>query len=185
MATTIKAKKKGVGPTRTPEKREKDFSVLAELYVYGHTQREMAEKIGVSQTQISFDISELHQRWVKAQLIDVSEAKARELAKIDNLERIAIAAWIKSGGKKRKVITTTGGEYENERIEQWEEVGDPAYLARISWCIERRCKILGIDAPEKVEIVPPSNSLEELQAEAQRLGMQVVDWKAQLEPKGN
>lgn len=35
-----------------------------------------------------------------------------------------------------------------ERTE--EQLGDPRYLQIVSWCIERTCKLLGLDAPTKI-----------------------------------
>ena len=32
------------------------------------------------------------------------------------------------------------------------QAGDPRFLAGVQWCIERRCKIIGIDAPTKSEL---------------------------------
>ncbi|MHC4984512.1 MAG: hypothetical protein ACYTF6_15275, partial [Planctomycetota bacterium] len=31
------------------------------------------------------------------------------------------------------------------------QAGDPRFLAGVQWCIERRCKILGLDAPTKAQ----------------------------------
>ncbi len=30
--------------------------------------------------------------------------------------------------------------------------GNPAYLSGVQWCIDRRCKLLGLDAPIKAQI---------------------------------
>ena len=31
-------------------------------------------------------------------------------------------------------------------------VGDPRFLAGVQWCIDKRCKIMGLDAPQLVEV---------------------------------
>ena len=40
-------------------------------------------------------------------------------------------------------------------IEKETMLGNPAYLAGVMSCIERRCKILGLDAPTKIAPTAP------------------------------
>ena len=80
-------------PKRTSFEREKDLLEISRLYLTGVTQTDIAARLGVSQQQISYDLKALQKRWLAASLAHVDDAKARELAKIDQLEREYWKAW--------------------------------------------------------------------------------------------
>lgn len=48
----------------------------------------------------------------------------------------------------------TGKDREKVRLAKLTEQcnGNPAYLFSIQWCLDRRCKLLGLDAPIKAQI---------------------------------
>ena len=50
--------------------------------------------------------------------------------------------------------TMTGKDREKVRLAKRTEQcnGNPAYLSSIQWCIDRRCKFLGLDAPIKLKL---------------------------------
>lgn len=141
------------GPKRTPFQREKDLVEIARCYLHGMSQMEIAAELDVSQSQISRDLKVLHERWVKSALVDLNEAKARELARIDQLEREYWDAWRVSCGERIDTETEqiAGGNGATDRkrvkVKKVKQAGDPEYLAGIQWCIEMRCKILGIYQP--------------------------------------
>lgn len=39
-------------------------------------------------------------------------------------------------------------------------MGDPRYLAGVQWCIEIRCKLLGIEAPKRVDVTSAGEKIE-------------------------
>ena len=141
------------GKRRSTSQLTRDRRKIADLYLQGWLQADIARELGVSQLTISNDIKALHRQWLTESLIDFGAAKARELAKIDALERTYHTAWIRScedaettrqeGSKTgvSKIVKTAKGQ-----------AGDPRFLAGIQWCIERRCKIMGIDAPTKMDL---------------------------------
>jgi hypothetical protein len=140
---------------RTKLERERDLERISQAYLRGKTQQEMAQLFGVSQAQISYDLKVLQKRWLKSSLENITAAKAKELAKIDALERTYREAWERSC-QDREVKTeeqTTAGKSSRSRIlsRQEQRDGNPAFLAGIQWCIEQRCKIWGIAH----EDVPP------------------------------
>jgi hypothetical protein len=128
------------------------------MYLRGETQAEIARFLSetyysdqkpLTQQQISYDIQKLHKLWVRAQLINIDEAKARELARIDRVEREAWAAWERSKLEAQTVTVKTrgtrGGQPTAERTDKSEgQTGDPSYLRIVQQCIEQRCKILGL-----------------------------------------
>jgi hypothetical protein len=122
----------------------------------------MATEMGVSQQQISYDLKILQERWVKSGAANMDEAKSRELAKIDNLERTYWASWETT----QKLIVLP----DKTSIEAKNVPGDPRYLTGVQWCIERRAKLLGLDAPArtegKLEVTDPySEMIKKLRAE--------------------
>ena len=110
----------------------------------------------MSRQQIAYDLKTLHQRWLESALVNVDAAKARELAKIDELERTAYEAWEASRSDKetRTAEKTTGGTADRSKAVSRQERrdGNPAYLSIILACIEKRCQILGLNAPKRVTI---------------------------------
>lgn len=123
--------------SRSKIQRERDLELTAELYLKGWTQRRIAERIGVSRQQITYDLRKLYDLWRESAVRNFDEHRARELAAVTHLEATYWAAWEKS---------------EARSVEGKTADGDPRYLQGVERCIERRCKLLGLDAPDKIEI---------------------------------
>jgi hypothetical protein len=148
---------------RSRIQRENDLRRISELYLQGLDQAAIAGQLGVSRQQISYDLKTLRQRWQESALANFNEKKAAELAKIDQLERTYWHAWEDS--KKIHETTTsttektTGADSEarpgpsplrmKAAMRKEERDGDPEFLKGIQWCINKRCSILGLDAPKK------------------------------------
>lgn len=137
------------------------------MYLQGWEQAEIAAKLNasedrsytLSQQMISYDIRRVIDQWRASSLIDVDEAKANELAKINELERTYWQAWRRSceGAETIKQRGKPGnlpGKVQTENIERTvkEQAGDPRFLQGVQWCIEQRCKILGVNAPAQIEL---------------------------------
>jgi len=155
------------GKRRSNGQLARDRRRIADLYLQGWTQVDIADETRLSQATISRDLKALQSDWLESALIDFNAAKARELAKIDRLEREYWTAWerscedaetIRQEGKGKKgedgklvppdkIVRTAKGQ-----------AGDPRFLAGVQWCIERRCKILGIDAPQRTELTGADGS---------------------------
>ena len=142
-----------MGRGRDRAQLTRDRRRIADLYLQGKLQAEIAGKLGIDQSTVSRDLKALHREWQQSALVDIDKAKGQELARIDRLEREYWTAWqrscedaetVRQEGTKAegpsKIIKTAKGQ-----------AGDPRFLQGVQWCIERRCKILGIDAPEKRE----------------------------------
>ena len=119
---------------------------VAQMYLAGHTQAEIAHKWRVTQQQISLDLKWIHADWIESARMSMDEAKARELARINRLEREYWQAWQRSIGQRERTLTerTTGqSAYERAQILKENSNGDPRYLEGVRWCIEQRLKIFG------------------------------------------
>ena len=151
------------------DRREK----VSKLYLSGMPMFKVAIELDCSTSQVSRDLKWLRKQWLESSVANISEIIAKELAKIDNLEKEYWEAWQKSKEdfeKKRK-------KYQNRELKELinEEVivqGDPRFLQGVERCIKRRCEVLGLDKPQKLDhttdgkeisqsvIILPSNNRE-------------------------
>jgi predicted transcriptional regulator len=125
---------------------------VARLYLEGKYQHEIAEILGVSQQQVSYDLKEIQLTWQDMSVAQLTELKARELARIDNLERTYWQAWEKSQQPKETTSTAKEGEKVKVGKRSEQRNGNPQFLQGVQWCIERRIKLLGLDAPVRSEV---------------------------------
>lgn len=148
-------------PKRTPFERERDLHLTTSLYLKGKTQAEIADELDVSREQIKYDLALIQKRWREDTAINLDEAKQKELARIDTLECTYWDAWERSLEERVKTRTeqsANGGDDDKGQkktakasVEKETLLGNPAYLSGVMSCIERRCKLLGLDAPSKNE----------------------------------
>ena len=141
-------------------KREADLEKVAAAYLSGRLQSDIAKVIGVTQPTISNDLKRLQKRWQESALIKFDEARGKELAKIDHLERQYWRGWRASRHDEEiKMAERTTGDVELQKTatRRRPRVGDPAFLRGIEWCIDQRCKILGLVKKEApAEPTPPT-----------------------------
>lgn len=126
---------------------------VADLYLQGYKQVEIAAKHRVSQQMISLDLQHIQREWLKSSMMDFNEAKSRELARIDRLEREYWQAWQRSlteqvkTSKRAKESSKDSSKEAGELRES--RTGDERFLAGVRWCIEQRLKIFGVYANDK------------------------------------
>lgn len=134
---------------------------VAARYLRGEMQSQIAQAFGVSQAQISKDLAAVRAAWLDAAIRDFDAARAQELAKIDQVEREYWLAWERSQKDKEIALQETDGTQDERtrkpRIKKASlrkegQSGNPAFLAGVLTCIERRCAILGLDAPKRFVI---------------------------------
>ena len=127
---------------------------VAEAYLRGEYQNDIAARFGVSQQQISKDLAAIRAAWLTAAVRDFDAARAQELAKIDAVEREYWDAWERSKKDKETTLHDVDGakQIKKATIRREGQSGNAAYLAGILTCIERRCSILGLDAPKRFVI---------------------------------
>jgi len=140
-------------PKRTKIQRENDLQEIARLYLKGWSQHDIETYIarnrdyGISRQMVGYDLKAIQKRWLASSVRDFDEARAQELAKLDELERVAWDAYELS--KEPIIKRKTAKKVDGETTEATQEVslgyGDPRFLDKVSWCIDRRCKLLGLD----------------------------------------
>lgn len=170
-------------PKRSKEQIELDRVEVARLYLRGHSQPEIARLVTEARIEaveaelkrelhpieqnehefslamVKYDLGKIREAWRQSALIAFDARIAEELARIDNLEVEYWRAWERSTHNKEievgRIIGTSGGQPERtEAMTRSEgQAGDPRFLQGVAWCIDRRCKLLGLDKPDKVAIV--------------------------------
>ena len=131
-------------PTRTPFQIEQDRATTSAMVLAGKEHREIATLLGVSREQITYDVRVIKKRWETRTTMDLTNAKAQEVARIDRLEQVYWEAWEQG----TEPITYQGKDGVEHVLKQ---AGDPRLLSGILSCIDKRCKLLGLDAPIKWE----------------------------------
>ena len=116
------------------ERRRQEVSArrvtVAKLWTRRLTQEEIAAAVGVNQSTISRDVKVLVAAWREKALGDVTDARARDLADLDAMEREAAMA--------------ASGSVSPQELARLLEV-----RLRVK---ERRSRLLGLDAPQRQEV---------------------------------
>ena len=144
------------GRRRSTAELARDRRKVADLYLKGWIQADIATEIGMSQKTVSNDIKALQKDWLNSALVDFNEAKSQELAKIDRLEREYWQAWERSCEDAETITEKARASKGSDRPDSVEktkqakgQAGDPRFLSGVQWCIERRCKMFGLDEPDR------------------------------------
>ncbi|MSR57617.1 MAG: hypothetical protein EXS05_08085 [Planctomycetaceae bacterium] len=126
------------------ERRQK----VTELYVQGWSQAEIAAHLETAQSTISKDIQQVRRQWEQSTLRNFDQLRARELQKLDYIERQAWAAWDRSQKPSQSAVVTDQGtgNGQHTRKSLKHQIGDPRFLDQISKCVSQRRALLGLDA---------------------------------------
>jgi hypothetical protein len=138
-------------------------SKVASLLVRGEMNHyEITRKLGMEESQrstISRDIQAIKAEWRLAAVRNFDDAVGRELAKLDSLEAEMWAAWERSKTPREVTRTRhrTGGKTAGDEAERRKEHrdGNPQFAQMILSCIDRRCKLLGLDPERQPDGMPP------------------------------
>lgn len=161
---------KRTGGKRTIEQREADKTYCADLFVKGYTYRDIAKKLNeynrekgldyeVTYKTVFMDINQVLIDWKKERFDEIDNYIQLELKKLDKMEVELWNAWdkSKSGKRKTKIVgglikdgAISGGNLDNRQLEDTN--GDPRYLDLLLKVQERRAKLLGYNAPVKMDV---------------------------------
>lgn len=147
--------------------KEQRLEIVAPLWRKNYTYREIRVEVmkrldlkAYALSTVKSDVDTLLHEWKENRLDDTEKKITSELARIDLVIREAWEMWEKSKqdfekkkGKQKGVpifdeqgvqikVKTTFQEMQNE---EYRAKGDARYLDIIIRCIERRCKLLGLD----------------------------------------
>ena len=134
---------------RTSLEKAFDSARLADMYLKGRSQREMIDELSISRNTVQKALKELQQTWQSQALFDFNAAKAMQLAKVDHLEKVAWEGYhLSQQGKTSTTEMSTGRTNFTSETKSSSLAGDSKWLDKVQWCIDQRCKILGLHAPK-------------------------------------
>lgn len=148
------------GYRRTPEQRENDLVFCTDLFLRGYSYRQISDllnqrnaKLGldyaiVPPMRVYKDLKQLLINWKREHEENIDLYITKELSKLDKIETELWDAWERS--KKRIVSKIRQSGLKNERSETF--AGNPRYLDLVLSVQQRRAKLLGLDAPVKVDL---------------------------------
>ena len=171
---------------RTREQIEFDRAFCADLFLRGYTYRDIADRLNadlekrklnyrLTMPMVYYDIQQMLIEWKRNQLESIDQYVTAELQKLDKMEVEAWSAWEMSKQSKKKNEVKKGGNGGLSRQIMTKEVtetrcGNPRYLDLLLNIQQRRAKMLGFDAPIKIDIpgvnVSVTNENERFNAES-------------------
>jgi hypothetical protein len=173
---------------RSEEQRLADMVEIAKRYLKGESQAAIALTLGCSQKSVSNDLKLIRAAWKKEAADYFSAYVEQELAKLDLVEQHYWIGWERSLQPVGKQTTVTGPSLEDDRyaagakaklllsksgaklppnpisttitVQTNENMGNPVWLQGVQWCIDRRLKLMGADAPIKIAPTNPEGTKE-------------------------
>lgn len=151
---------------RTKGEMEEDKRYLALWYVQGYSQREMCQMISQVRGReygsgvISGTLKKIREAWIEEYMPPYAEMQAKELARLDKMERELWDAWERS---KRDAEAETveeshesgkDGVYDRNKTvrDRAGRDGDPKFIEQILKVVDKRAKIVGLYQASKVEV---------------------------------
>lgn len=173
----MKKRKKPLGYNkRSEEQRIYDIRFCADLFLRGYSYREIADALnrdlsarGMGYTitfqMVYYDLQQCLIEWKRERLDTIDEYVTQELRKLDKMEVELWEAWERSktgktreknrqNAKPRKVLEDGDNPeyYGYEETTTETSAGNPRFLDLLLNVQQRRAKMLGFDAPIKIEI---------------------------------
>ena len=142
------------GPKRSDREREDDLLEIARMYIRKVPVREIAKRLSekeghakLSHVAVQNDINELRRRWREEKMDCVEDRQQAELDAITALETDLWEQWERSKQDHVRVVESTKN---GTTTMQEGQCGDPRLAELILRCMDKRCKILGLDAPQAI-----------------------------------
>lgn len=158
---------------------------IAHMYCRGYSIYDISRATGQSIMFVARCLDNVRSMWKEQAILDFNERISYELQKLDHLETMYWEAWERS--KLESEVTFAEEEVESEdhgtqrrrsKRTTASPPGDPRFLEGVRWCVERRCQLLGLDAPKKsavftasVDMAPVYNELESEERQRQLVGL--------------
>ena len=147
--------------------RVADQQGIVRLYLKQKSHREIAQTLNVSVQYVGRQLKQIKDAWLESTLVDFNRRQNQELARIDALEAEYWTAWEGSkADESREALEYVDEDsimrLSRKRLETIKKNGTSSFLQGIQWCIEQRCKILGLHAPKEIKIDQHQRKTKEL-----------------------
>lgn len=120
------------GPKGNRKEREKRLTRMAERYMQGASLVTLGQEFGVHTSQAGYDIADIRQQMRERRMDCIAERADREATALDLLEADCRDSFVQSKAD--------------------DDPGDAAFIDKILKCIEMRCKIYGLFAPDRLQV---------------------------------
>ena len=149
--------------SRTDEQRKSDDDMLVELMRKGNGPRECHRKINaknsgiytLSLATVHTNMKRLEAVWAKEMVASsIGEYKASQWQKVEHLYNEVMEAWERSKREGQTMsggVNATGEATGSRSVTRTRRDGDPRWIEAAIKLLERQAKIIGIDAPLKLE----------------------------------
>lgn len=159
---------------RTEEQRDYDILFCSNLFLRGYTYREIVAALNadllkrnagytISLAMVYYDLQQTLIEWKRERLDNIDDYVTQELRKLDAMEQQAWEAWevSKTGKQRTKEKTNKGRPIKTDADPEYygynetateTSAGNPRFLDLLLNIQQRRAKMLGFDAPVKIEI---------------------------------
>lgn len=139
--------------TKLQVPREFAKTTLANMYLEKRPMWQIAKKLETSEATCYRMLKEVKADWIQSAVRDFSVRQAEELQAVDKLEKEYWDAWKRSqAAQKSTQDTTEAGVLAKTVKSKAKRDGSTVFLSGIQWCIEQRCKILGLHAPKEMRV---------------------------------
>ena len=147
--------------------RVADQQGIVRLYLKQKSHKEIAQTLNVSVHYVGRQLKQIKDAWLESTLVDFNRRQNQELARIDALEAEYWTAWEGSkADESREALEYVDEDsimrLSRKRLETIKRNGTSSFLQGIQWCIEQRCKILGLHAPKEIKIDQHQRKTKEL-----------------------
>lgn len=145
-------------PKRTKGQRAADMAEMVRLVRRGHTQRDIAARLGIAASQVNYDWKQ-----VLAELnADREKDVGKILAEYREIKAEAWAEWERSKKDREKELTEAQSDGKGKRTKATKSregrLAEAEYLKVIQKCLEAERKLEGLDPAEKHEHSGPGGS---------------------------
>jgi hypothetical protein len=146
---------------------------VADLYLQGLAQAAIAQQLEMSQTSVARDLSKIERSWRESAIRDFDAAKERELQRLALIEKNAWEGW-KRSCQPIQTATVDGQAADSQKAKRTvkHQNGQPRFLELVLECIDKRAKLLGLDAPLK--IVPTTADGQPLSKKERRAHIEAI-----------
>lgn len=120
------------------------------------TGEQIGELLGIHKSTVSREYASILAEWRERCMADTSEIVARELAKLELIEKTAWEDYHHSRLDRERRESELSGDAKDSgkkvKLVREGRIADTKFLAIVLDCMERRAKLLGLDAPDRSEV---------------------------------
>lgn len=145
-----------LGPKRSDLERKIDRKEMVRLMMKGWTQRMIAEQLGVSQGQISFDFRMVLKEINQHTTADAKEWVSLKLEEYAEIKREAWAEWERS---KKDLERITNESFGSDKGDGWKEakvregrLAANGYLSTVLECLKAERDLLGLNPAKELSV---------------------------------